>query len=129
MERVVRGLSLLEVVVSAGILFVIMIVLLNLVATSVRGTSAAEKRLVAESIALSMLEKTRSRPFGTLNENDSETLVQKFEGTHYRIAIRASQVSGHSPAHLKSIHARVSWNGNTGKENIELTGYVTPLLR
>lgn len=129
MERAVRGLSLIEVVVSVGILFVVMIVLLNLVATSVRGTSAAEKRLVAESLALSALEKTRSRPFGSLNESYSETLIQKFEGTHFRITIRARQVPGHSPEHLKSISARVAWNGNTGKENIELTGYVTPLLR
>lgn len=129
MERTVRGLSLIEVVVSTGILFLVMVLLLNLLSTSIRGTSAAEKRLIAEGLAWSALEQARSRPYGSLEAGSTESSTEEFEGAKYLIFLQVREVPGHSLQDLKSINTRISWNGIQGREVIELTGYVTPLLR
>ncbi|MEK7847336.1 MAG: hypothetical protein AAB270_00265 [Chloroflexota bacterium] len=61
--RTQRGLALIESVVALGVLGMFVVVLLGGVSASARSIAIARENIVAQSLALSQLEYTRSLPF------------------------------------------------------------------
>jgi uncharacterized protein (TIGR02598 family) len=62
-----RGFSLVETIFAASILSIVLMVLFNLYPSSLLAVKRAEHRLEATTLAQSVLEKKRTRPFGELN--------------------------------------------------------------
>lgn len=123
------GISLLEVIVSAGILFLVMVLLLNLVTTALHGTVQGEQRLAAEGLALSILEEVRSLPFERLEDLTHGMPEQKLGRTVYHPTLSVRSVTGFSPAQVKEIKVAVEWESSRGRMATSYVGYVTPLLK
>jgi Tfp pilus assembly protein PilV len=125
-----RGMALLEVVVSSGILFMVMLLLLNLATTSIWGTKEGGERLAAEAYAQSVLEDYRGKAFSAY-PLDQPIICPPYleDGTEYRAVLSASLVPGTSPQTLRQLDLSVSWNSKRGPRQAALSAYVTPLLR
>lgn len=123
------GLSMLEVVLSAGILFLVMLVLLNLATTSLWGSKEGGERLAAEAHASSLLEQYRAAPFATYPLDQPQTSVQTEDGTEYRMRLLASPVQGVSPDRLRQLTVTASWDSKRGPREAVLSAYVAPILR
>lgn len=125
-----RGLALLEVIVSTGILFSVMLILLNLATTSLWGGKEGGERLAAEAQAVSLLEQYRATPFAAypLGQTiDGPVWVE--DGTEYKSVVLASPVDGAAPESLRQLTVTVSWNSKRGAREVMLSSYVAPLLR
>jgi Tfp pilus assembly protein PilV len=125
-----RGLTLLEVIVSAGILFMVMLLLLNLATTSIWGTKEGGERLAAEARAASLLEEYRSKAFSAYPLNQPLTCPPYFEdGTEYQAVLSAVAVPGSADTTLRRLDVTVTWNSKRGPRQTALSAYVNPLLR
>ena len=125
-----RGLAMLEVVFSAGILFMVMLILLNLATTSIWGSKEGGERLAAEAHAQSLLEEFRGRPFASLplgQPISCRTYIE--DGTPFQATLAATAVEGLSPEILRQLEITVTWNSKRGPRQSVLSTYVTPLLR
>lgn len=125
-----RGLGLLEVVISSGILCTVMILLLNLGTTSLFGTKEGGERLAAEGYALSVLEDYRCRPFSSYPLNQDIALPGYLEdGTTFDAVLRASIVADMAPESLRALTVTVRWSSSRGPRETTLASYASPLLR
>ena len=129
MRASARGLSMLEVILSAGILFLVMLVLLNLATTSLWGSKEGGERLSAEAHALSLLERYRAVPFPSYPLGQPQSSAQVEDGTEYRMSLLASPVEGVSPDRLRQLTVTVSWDSKRGPREAVLSAYVAPILR
>lgn len=121
---------MLEVVVSMGILFLVMVLLLNLATTSIWGTREGGERLAAEGHALSVGERYRAALFSSYaldTELAQETITEA--GTEYRTTVRASAVEGYSPDLLRLLEIEVAWSSARGPQRTKLALYAAPILR
>lgn len=124
------GLALLEVVLSAGILFMVMLILLNLATTSIWGSKEGGERLAAESHAQSLLEEFRAKPFSGYPLDQPISCPSYLEdGTEFRAVLSATAVGGASPQALRQLQVAVTWSSKRGPRQTVLSAYVTPLLR
>ena len=121
---------MLEVVISMGILFLVMLLLLNLGTTSIWGTREGGERLAAESHALSVGEDYRAMSFATyVLDQDLPQPVYTEAGTDYKTTVRASAVAGYSPDLLRQLDITVRWDSTRGPQETKLALYATPILR
>ncbi len=124
------GLTLLEVVVSVGILFLTLVILLNLATTSLFGSKEGAERLAAENFASSILETYRSRPLDAYPLNAPVVLADhQQDGTAYAGVFEAVPVDGYSSDQLRALTLTVTWDSKRGAKTTKLTVYATPLLQ
>lgn len=136
MERAVRpvrqsrlGLSLLEVILASGLLFSLMVVLLNLATTSLWGTKEGGERLAAEGYACSLLERFRHQPFAAVPQGlplPQEPYQE--DGTEFRGVVTIRPVEG-APPSLRQLDVTVTWSSTRGSRQLTLSSYVVPSLR
>lgn len=125
-----RGLGLLEVVISAGVLFSVMLLLLNLATTSLWGTKEGGEHLAAEARAQSLLEVYRRKPFSSYPVGQPQAMPDHLEdGTTYQSTLIASPVDGLSPSTLRCLTVTVRWPSQRGQQEIELSTYANPLAQ
>lgn len=66
-----RGLSLLEVVFTASLLAVVLMILMNIIPTAMLSVRKSEHRVVAQTVAQAVLDECRAAPFSRLVSNQS----------------------------------------------------------
>jgi hypothetical protein len=121
-------MALLEVILSAGLLFLVMVILLNLATTSLWGTQEGGERLAAESYAAGILEEFRSKPFSSyLVELPLEQPPYLESGIHYRAVLTARSVGPGDT--LRLLEVTVTWSTRRGSLQSTLATYATQLLR
>jgi hypothetical protein len=97
-----RGLGLLEVVISSGILCTVMI----------------------------LLQDYRCRPFSSYPLNQDIALPGYLEdGTTFDAVLRASIVADMAPESLRALTVTVRWSSSRGPRETTLASYASPLLR
>lgn len=125
-----RGLALLEVIISTGILFSVMLILLNLATTSLWGSKEGGERLTAEAQAASLLERYRTTPFGAYAPGQTIAGPAYVEdGTEYTTTLAVRTVDSVSPDNLRLLTVTVSWTSKRGAREVVLSSYAAPLLR
>jgi hypothetical protein len=125
-----RGLSLLEVVISIGILFLVMLLLLNLATTSIWGTREGGERLAAESHALSVAETYRGQSF-TSYALDQDIALPAYteDGTRFETTLKATAVPGYPADRLRQLAITIKWTSTRGPQEATLALYANPILR
>jgi Tfp pilus assembly protein PilV len=66
-----RGLSLLEVVFTASLLAVVLMVLMNVIPTAMLSVRKSEHRVLAQTVAQAVVDECRAAPFSRLVSNQS----------------------------------------------------------
>ncbi len=124
------GLTLVDTVVGVGILFLLLIVLLNLAGTSVFGTRAADERLAAERLATSILEEFRAQPFPQQSLSSSLVLEPvETEGLVFQPIVAVEEVPPHPVDRLRRVTVIITWESRRGTQEATLACYVNPLLQ
>ncbi|MBI3924234.1 MAG: hypothetical protein HY319_01715 [Armatimonadetes bacterium] len=120
-----RGLTLVEIIVSAALLVVIFMLLLNLFPLSLFGVRQAEHRAEAVMRARSILESLSGGPFSRLENGSYDTgapgpypdllAVEKTEdGVELRPALEIGDVpafDGNPYPRLKRLKVTIAWEG------------------
>lgn len=122
-----RAYSLLETIVSVGLLFSAMILLLNLATTSLWAGEEATERLTAAAHASSVLEDYRRRPFSQVAVAAEEPL-SSFQADQrvYTVSLEVSAVADCSSDLVRCLSVRVKWNSRRGPAEVRYSTYVTP---
>jgi uncharacterized protein (TIGR02598 family) len=66
-----RGLSLLEVVFTASLLAIVVMVLMNVIPTAMLSVRKSEHRVVAQTVAQAVVDECRAAPFSRLLNDQS----------------------------------------------------------
>lgn len=104
-----RGLTLIEVIVSILILSLVLIFVLNLFPSAMAAARQGEQLVCADNIASSLLDDYASRPFSQLVVGIDYLEEQKFDNIAYRPRVETLEIPGTDPENLKAIRALVEW--------------------
>ena len=119
--RGMRGLSLIETVVTVSILALTLMVIINLVPGVYILQSRARFRVAAHEVAHSILEERRARPFQDLVTGGPVALPDRtIEGTSIvlRPSLTISELPPHKPTDLLLLHVEVKWDYKDKTERI-----------
>ncbi|MGE0493602.1 MAG: prepilin-type N-terminal cleavage/methylation domain-containing protein [Vulcanimicrobiota bacterium] len=119
-----RGLSLMEVVVTTSILAMVFMLVANLFPTSFMALRTSGQRMEAESLAASLLEDYRSRPYSQLPVGLD---VSPQASGSYQARVRVVPVSGEDPTYLVELQVEVRWADKVGSHQTHLSSYVAAL--
>ena len=121
-----RGLSLMEVVVATSILAMVFMLVANLFPTSFMALRTSGQRMEAESLAASLLEDYRARPFSQLPVGLD---VRPQASGSYQPQVQVLAVAGEDPAYLVEVRVEVSWSDKIGSHQTSLSSYVAALAQ
>ena len=131
MNKPVRGLSLIETVVTVSLLAITLLVIIDIIPGAYVLQSRARFRVAAHQLARSLLEEKRARPFSDLVVGPAVKMSDKvIEGTSTVLhpSLTVSPLPGHSQTDLLLLHLDVEWEYRGKSERIvhELRLYNTP---
>lgn len=114
------GISLLELILALGLLFLLVIAVLGVLPGSMLAIRSSEARQKAECLAQSILEERRAAPFETLQPAPSQQLdpVQGGEGLTFRPTIEIVSLPGASPGGLREVRVEVTWEDASGSRRV-----------
>lgn len=126
MEKVlVRGITLVEVILALLIVSLVLLAALTLLPSSLVAVRRSETQLRAEALAQSVLEQQRSLPFTALVLDSS--YAQDVGDLRAEVSIlRAADAD---PARAKQIRVSVGWTYKQRRLKLERALVVAPLAR
>lgn len=117
-----RGLSIIETVISVFILSMLTILLFNLYPGSVLAARQAEQKQRADRLAQSHLSEVMNRPFSSLPVGYQEHLLpdQTLSGITYVATLNVDALpNGEDPAVARALRVKVEWQERS--KNREVT--------
>lgn len=105
----IRGLTLVESIVSFFLITFVILSLLNLFPGAMMANRRSELRLLAQSRADQVLETARAGGFVNLKLGGAAPLEVVLEGTTFSSQLEVLEVPGHAPDSLKSLRVTVNW--------------------
>lgn len=112
-----RGFSLAETLLGFALISLVVVLVINLIPSSMATVRSSEQRYRAETLAQNVLEERAGLPFSQLAVGLSQDLgSQIYEQVAYQIYFEVAAADG-DPQYLRSLRARVQWNArNRGHE-------------
>ncbi len=104
-----RGLTLLESMISLGLLVTVILFLLNLLPGSLVATRATECELQAHSLAESAMEEARAAGFANLTPGITNLPDRSLGGVLFHCQRRIFLPTGVNPQFVRGIRAEVWW--------------------
>lgn len=104
-----QGFSLLETIFSCCVFGFTLMILFNLLPSSMLAVRQAEERLQAENLARSAVEQSRAQAFATLVPGPVYLLDQTLGPVVYHSRLDISALTGADPKHLLVLRATVNW--------------------
>lgn len=105
-----RGFSLAETVLGFALVSLVVILVINLVPSSMATVRSAEQRYRAETLAGSILEQKSSLPFAQLPIGPEQDLGRQiYDQVPYQLYFQVSSSDG-DPIYLRALRVRVAWS-------------------
>lgn len=123
-----RGLSLLETILSTALLAGVMLLLFNLYPAAALAVRRGQDQLVADNLAQTLLDQKRAEGFQQLKIGTETGLPVTENGRIYSSLIEVFDVDG-NPDLLKGVRVIVSWPGFTGSQTSVHEMYLVNLER
>lgn len=105
-----RGLSLLETIVSLALLITVVLFLLNLLPGSLVATRATECELQAHSVAETAMEEARASGFAKMVVGSTNLPDRTLGGTVFHCQLRIFVPTGVNAQFVRGIRAEVWWD-------------------
>jgi type II secretory pathway pseudopilin PulG len=120
-----RGISLIEVMVSLAIVFLLCIFVLNLFPSSLIAIRHGESRLDAQRVAEATLEQARALSFDLWTTGTVQSKPpQLCNGLAFTPVLTIAAVSGYPSTSLKSYRVVVSWTERNVKRSLSQEAWV-----
>lgn len=117
-----RGVTLIEAILSLALLSVLVIVVLNLFPTSMRAVRQTEERQTATDLACSWLERQAARPFAELTPGPPVELpAQVIDRVEYRPTLEIFRVPDSESKFLRGLRVTVRWRDQTTSGELWVT--------
>ena len=123
--RAGRGFSLGEVLVAGALLALLVMVVVNLLPTTVVALRQSSQRQQAYTLTQDALEAAAARPFNSL-ATGALNLEEIQVPTPFQMEVVISEVTGYPAAHLKRASARATWTTRTGEQSLTQEAYLHP---
>jgi type II secretory pathway pseudopilin PulG len=114
-----RGVSLVELVVTLFVIGIMLILLLNLFPTSMATVKQGERYLQAETLAQSILEQQRARPYKELEVGIYLLDPVRYEGSDLTPTLEVFVIDDVPPEDLLGLRVTVTWQVRKIKRQIQ----------
>lgn len=119
----IRGVTLIETVVAATLLSLGILVALSLLPATHALTNRGRFRIYALSLAQSLIEEQRQRPWGSISSlpytYSPEPTVMQGTGTVFTPSVEVLAVPGQSSDQLRKVRVTVNWKERTGSQQVQ----------
>jgi len=118
-----RGITLIETVVAATLLTLGLLVALSVLPASSMLTNRGRFRVFALSLAQSLLEDHRQRPWSSITSlphvETPAAITMEGTGTSFQPRVEVMAVPGYTSDQLRKIRVTVDWTERSGPQRIQ----------
>ncbi len=125
-----KGVSLLELVLSIFILGLVVIFLFNLYPTSILAVRQAEQQLLANTLARSLIAERQARSYDALVVGDHQQLAPiTREGVVFHPVLEVYPIAGKDPNLVKRLRVTLTWGDPADPKEVSHETLVSGLQR